>query len=385
MLRVGCGRKTITNRVLAPKASFFLPLQDSGSGAVNTTEFASGATPTFTRATTATTFNSSGTLITVGVGIARSYYDPTTLAYLGYLAEGASTNLALHSASIGGTSWTTASVTVTLNTKVAPDGQTTGDTLAATSSACKVLQPAINSAATYTFSCYMMRSVGSGAVTITTDNVTSTDISASLNTTAWVRVQVSKALAAGTATFGIGLGVTSDAVFVWGAQFEQRIAASSYLPTVASTVARNADVLSYPSTNINLISGSAYAEFIVLSTPDFNNPRIISDGAGPIAFVNTNTNGQDVESFDGTLAINTTNGTGFVSHKGISKWGGSTYTVCRDGLTVVSGSWAGFASITNLAIGGVGNSTVQSLYGCVKNIKIFRTMPSDSVLQQLTT
>jgi hypothetical protein len=76
-----------------PAPSFDLAFNDLGSGQVNITPLIGGVSPTFTRATTATTYNSAGMLISVGTGVPRSYYDPTTLEYKGYLTEGARTNL----------------------------------------------------------------------------------------------------------------------------------------------------------------------------------------------------------------------------------------------------------------------------------------------------
>jgi hypothetical protein len=82
---------------------------------------------TFTRATTATYFNSSGVLSTAASGEARFDYNPTTLAPLGLLIEEARTNSLLQSQNFT-TTWSAGNVTVTANTTTAPDGTSTAET-----------------------------------------------------------------------------------------------------------------------------------------------------------------------------------------------------------------------------------------------------------------
>ena len=65
-------------------AGFFVPFNDLGSGEVDISLARGTGSGTFTRATSATTYDSTGKLITVASGVPRSYYDPTTLAYGGY-------------------------------------------------------------------------------------------------------------------------------------------------------------------------------------------------------------------------------------------------------------------------------------------------------------
>ncbi len=73
-------------------ATFGLGFGDLGAGVVSIVAGISGATPTFTRATAAWTNLSDGTIGLVASGNPRSTYSPTG-TYLGYLAEGARTNV----------------------------------------------------------------------------------------------------------------------------------------------------------------------------------------------------------------------------------------------------------------------------------------------------
>lgn len=90
-------------------------------------DFRSGALPagaTFTRATTATYFNSSGVLSSASSGTARFDYDPVTLSPLGYLAEMASTNACAQSSNFAGAGWTANNVAAATDGTLGPDGST---------------------------------------------------------------------------------------------------------------------------------------------------------------------------------------------------------------------------------------------------------------------
>jgi hypothetical protein len=91
---------------------------------------------TFSRASSATYFDSAGVLQTAGTGVARAHayqdYNPSTLSALGFLIEEQRTNLLLYSAEFDNAAWGKSSCTITANTVTSPDGTTTGDTLTTT-------------------------------------------------------------------------------------------------------------------------------------------------------------------------------------------------------------------------------------------------------------
>lgn len=72
--------------------TFGIEFNDLGAGLVNTTPSVGGASVAFTRATSAWTVLSDGTIGLVASGGARSYYTPSGM-FMGYLSEGARTNL----------------------------------------------------------------------------------------------------------------------------------------------------------------------------------------------------------------------------------------------------------------------------------------------------
>ena len=85
---------------------------------------------TFSRSTTATYTNSAGLLASAAINALRFDHNPVTLAPLGILLEGPSTNLQTYSAAIGITGWSASGYTATANAIEAPDGNTTATQLA---------------------------------------------------------------------------------------------------------------------------------------------------------------------------------------------------------------------------------------------------------------
>lgn len=280
--------------------AFLLEFEDLGAGAVDTAVTFGGVSATFTRATTATTIGPTGLVISVASGVARSYYDPTSLAYLGYLAEGARTNLCLQSEVLG-TTWTPVRSTVSTNATVSPDGAATADKIV--SDATAAASHYITQAITYTnvvhtasvflkaaertwgfvnindgttnHSCYF--NLGTGAVGAASNS--SGSIKAYPN--GWYRCSVTTNAATVAAAGALEIyiaeansditfnGNSVDGIFAWGVQLEAAAFASSYIPTTTAAVTRNADVLTYPTTGwYNAAAGTFMATTMSIAPPD---------------------------------------------------------------------------------------------------------------------
>lgn len=256
---------------------------------------------TFTRASTATYFNSAGTMQTATANTPRWDYDPASHALLGLLIEEARTNLVLNSADASNASWTktagaAGAPVVTGNQVVAPDGTTT---------AARVVYPAVSGAgnysalgatsgaatiAPYSFSVWARGNAGGEQVYLCTtpDGVTYyrslltlttlwqrfSLVTPNLNTAGWFWIIGTDLRDAGQTA------KPAQSIFVWGGQVETGAFPTSYIPSTAASVTRAGDLASMPTgTWFTAASGTYEGEFI----PNGNAaglPIVISGNAG---------------------------------------------------------------------------------------------------------
>jgi hypothetical protein len=237
---------------------------------------------TFTRTgNTATVVNSSGLIEPINADLPRFDYNPITLACQGLLIEESRTNLATYSQDFtngGVTGWGAINLTPSADTTVSPDGTQNADSLFETTTNAQHRLDKITTilAGSYTFSCFL-KSAGSRYASIRIDsagayidlnsgtatNVGATSFSSVSYGNGWYRLIISVAAAAALATIrinnnGASTGIAPsyagnpvNAIVVWGAQLEAGAFATSYIPTVASTVTRTADVAVMTGTNFS--------------------------------------------------------------------------------------------------------------------------------------
>jgi hypothetical protein len=255
---------------------------------------------TFTRAgNTATCVNSSGNIALVNADLPRFDYDPTTLVCNGLLIEESRTNLILYSEQFDNVAWVKTTGTITANATTSPDGTANAD-LITTSGVSAQLSAGttIGLGATISGSVYL-KPAGMTAVEIVllsnnnttpygraTFNISNGTISVAASTAnggtnasaqitpagnGWYRCSVTVTYPA-TVLAGIRINAAgaTGGYYLWGAQFETGAFATSYIPTVASTVTRTADVATMTGTNFsswyNQTQGAFYAEGSSAST-----------------------------------------------------------------------------------------------------------------------
>jgi hypothetical protein len=228
-----------------------------------------------TRGTTATRVNASGVIESVASGVPRLDYTGGGCPSL--LVEPAATNLALHSRDLTNAAWVKSNITAN-KTALGADAVASGaTTLTASAASGTVLQTITSASSARIFSAYVRRRTGTGVVQITQDNGTT-----------WTPISLTGsysrfATPTGTITnpvVGFRILTSGDEIDVDFTQQEIGAVATSAIPTVASTVTRNADVISLSSVSglIGQTEGTIYVEVAANNFDVSKRILAISDG-----------------------------------------------------------------------------------------------------------
>jgi len=274
---------------------------------------------TFTRASTATFFNSAGVLTSAATNAPRFDYNPSTLAAQGLLIEESRANSLTYSAQFDNAAWTKVNSSVTADAAVSPNGTSNADKLIEDSSVSvfhRTTSILVSSTSgTYTASVFLKAAERSFAFLAVTDNITgamerrinlatgvvdSTNVSGAGSWTSitassvnigngWWRLTITGTQGAGTVlTTIVSIGDATGArvytgngtsgLFVWGAQLEAGAFPTSYIPTTTTALTRAADVASVNTLSpwYNASAGTIYAEGSTFSIAAF---RVLAEGA----------------------------------------------------------------------------------------------------------
>lgn len=307
---------------------------------------------------------------------------------LGYLAEGAGTQLVTPTASIRdmtNAAWVKGATMTAALTGTGIDGvansctRLTGGAAAGTNTAFQTL---VAAATSRTYSCYIKRVTGTGVINITQNGGTGyTDITSQINSSTFTRVSLNASVL--NAAFGIQIVTNGDVILVDFNQFESGAFATS--PMASAGAARNADVLTYPSAgNISGTVGSAYVEVatgdsvtgpagVVATTYPSGAPLYISS-ANTLLYDGAT---QIVASPAQTVAVNS-------SYKLASSWGGVEAKFAKNG----GASSGSVAFDGNLNVGAdvrIGFwDTTQYFYGTIRNVRIYSAQLSAAQLSAMT-
>lgn len=284
-------------------------------------DFTSGALDsriTFTRASTATYFDSTGTMQSAATNTPRFDYDPASLQMRGLLIEEARTNSFVQSGDFNNAAWTKVNSTLSAGVS-APDGTTNARGIISNAGVvgyCSVSFTPVAGTA-YTVSCFLKAGSltqvilllpgtwwadavtrtaqfilsGNGSIQSTTGGGASATIqpcsngwyrcaiTATPDTAAAGGVQMARATANGD-------GATVQH-YAWGAQLEAGAFATSYIPTAAAAATRqsdNANMIIGGASWFNPNAGTLYAEY---DTERTGPPNMVSGGFSDGTFANT--------------------------------------------------------------------------------------------------
>jgi len=391
---------------------------------------------TFTRSTTATFVGSNGLIQTAAINAPRFDYNPVTLAPNGLLIEEQRVNSLLYSDQFQQATWSKGSGSITADTILSPDGTTNADAFIenTAASAFHFVSQSITKAASniaYAGSFYLknkgrqvsfslQNAAGSsgvvGRVNPATGTVTQNAIAFGTGFTAgtitmtdvgngWYRVVLTatsdtstsivfqQVLHNGTTAVYTGDGVSG--AFLWGAQLEAGAFATSYIPTVASTVTRAADIASMTGTNFSswynqsegtIVSNTAIYSTFARNSAAYDINDTTSSNRTVYRTITTISNDQAVIRSGGSVsaslstiaAVNTSPRKAAVAYKA------ADFALSANGSAVVtSTSGAVPVSVTQMQIGfAVGPG--EWLNGHIRTLTYYPSRLSDAQLQALT-
>jgi hypothetical protein len=399
---------------------------------------------TFTRASSATFLNSAGKITTAAVDTPRFDYNPTTLACNGLLMESQQTNLLEYSSAIGGTTWYYnggTGPTITLNAATAPDGSNTASlyipgTASGFYDAAK--NPLLLDNTQYTLSVWVklyrsyysiihlqvgnngagggftnawIQLTGGGTVLSTSNSGTASGSNASVTAypNGWYRCTLSGISSIGATVTGsfvtirpsnsngdnnINVGDGTSGYYFWGAQLEQNLYVTSYIPTTSSTATRAADYstlaysvnpngftivskIFFPITNVGL-GGLGEGLFAVRDSTVAYGFRVYRAGSTltlKIATFGSITTASNAEQNMSSLGVSVIYGLVFTPT--------SLFTILNGGTISTTSVTGTIGAPTSIDIGNVDSG--QQLGGYVQNLIYYPVALTATELQSLTS
>lgn len=382
-----------------------------------------GPTPSFSRASTGTFFNSSGTLTTAAVNGPRfnHVYDGTNWVSKGLLVEEQRTNSCRYSDLSAG--FLTLRASINSSSTVAPDGSSSRKLVETATSGThfNYASPpflAITNGTVYTISAFVkagertkvLLSSNTGGLTLDTsfDLSSGAVISSSATSSAivnvgngWYRISATKACSVNDSTApGINLldgsgnssytGDGSSGLFIWGIQQESGSFPTSYIPTTSAAVTRSADVCQITGTDFsgfwNEPAGSIVAEG---DTPASGTKSLVSaDNATANESSVLRTVGTDplFVVTDGSVAQasidsgSVSSGTGF---KVAAAYTVNDFAVSKDAAAVVADASGTIPTPTQINIGT--DASGNYLCGHIARLRYYPTRLTNAKLQELST
>jgi predicted secreted protein len=389
---------------------------------------------TFTRASTATYFDASGTLQSAATDAPRFDYNPSTLAAQGLLIEESRTNALTYSAQFDNAAWTKVNSSVTADAAVSPDGTSNADKLIEDSSVSvfhRTTSILVSSTSgTYTASVFLKAAERSFAFLAVTDNITgamerrinlatgvvdSTNVSGAGSWTSitassvnigngWWRLTITGTQGAGTVlTTIVSIGDATGArvytgdgtsgIFLFGAQLEAGAFPTSYIPTTTTALTRAADVASVNMLSpwYNSASGTIYFEGVTFDTLAGAFPRAVqfNDGTNNnvIQITRNNSAGNArmsvVSGGVAQAAADATTWTLSATTKAALAYAANDFAIVANGGAATTDSSGTVPTVSNLLLGSqVG--TASFLNGYLRRVSYYPRRLANAELQAIT-
>jgi hypothetical protein len=221
-------------------------------------------------------------------------------------------------------------------------------------------------------------------------------ISGTLSSDTAIRLSLSLSVVPNPSAFPGYPGNTSNGLLVWGGQFEQGSFPTSYIPTAGSSVTRSQDRCLVSSANMapwfSATAGSWFVEFIRSNNPIVTDLHIISGPTeGNSSQPLTNMGSGALQTYDGTNWGGTANlVTANAVSKGCSTWTSGTGRVCLNGGAIASAVMnGGFAALSTSGVALLVTSptagSTNNMTGYFRRASFWPRVLSDAEMQQATT
>jgi hypothetical protein len=376
---------------------------------------------TFARASSATRVNENGLIESVTNDIPRMDYTGSSTARL--LIEPQRTNLALFSEQFDNAYWGKEEISVTANNSTAPDNTISADKIipSTTASAHHLSETVIGAAHSFSIfakaggystlnilytvhNAYATFNLSAGTVTETNGTATAKienygngwyrcTVTTSSTTHTEVRIYaINGTTFADRDTAGNG----TNGIQLWGAQLEAGAYATSYIPTLGTSVTRVADAASKTgiSSLIGQTEGTLFIDFQYNQPSGDSNGRLLqvesSAGEATDSIVPLITNGNQFQisisaggAFSTPVFPSASTVVPFGRQKFAIAYNAGVYTVYRNGSLFASGTGGSPSSLSVLSLGNA-ISTARSISNPINQALLFKTRLTNAQLAELT-
>jgi hypothetical protein len=432
MIGVGVGLGLSGYRLNPPGA---LPVLDLQFSSLKTLTAATGPTPSFSRASSGTYFDSAGVLQTASTNGARfdHTYNGTSWVSRGLLVEEQRTNLALRSSELGNATWTAFNTTATDNSALSPNGANNASKVVpnTTNATHYHFQNITVTAASYTVSFYA-KAAGYNFVQFSTGltvDYVNFDLANGLvgNKSAgivlatsidpvgsgWYRCSVTFTGSNSTSDFGVSIlnadtasrrpsfaGDGTSGILIYGFQMELGSFQTSHIPTTSASATRSADVCQITGSDFssfwNASEGSFAVEYDSLPPSGlaswYGYPFQASNGGSTHRMMV----GNDSQNNQQLWLVQDSVGQSIISSGSFFSNAGGKLSCCYkindlamsvNGSAVVTDLSQGISSLINqIRIGDANDgATNRNINGHISRLRYYPTRLTNATLQSLST